>query len=473
MFEHFAAKQVSTPMRAAYGVGAGIVAIKNMLFHFFFIYFFSNVLGVSEILIIAATWIAILFDAFSDPLMGQISDNFRSEKWGRRHKFMLIGILPTMLGLVMLFSPPEGMGQLGLFLWMLGFLLIVRLGLTIYDVPYRGLGADLSTNYDERTSVVAWREFFTNFFSIMVFVIGLLIFLPETPEFEDGMMNRAGYAPFVTTMAIIGGGFALLSTLLTKRKVPDIRRYNGDARTSWKDTLTEFKLAFRVKPFVWLCSGYCLMLILYAFGSAISFYVGGYLWRLTQIEKFLIAVLPILILIPAVLLTTFLSKRLDKKPAVILFSVVMMVAYSAPYIIYLMGAAPAVRTPNLMPFLLVFQCMGFTGLVGILILSNSMMADIADVLQTQSGRRQEGILASTFSFMQKLTFIFGSNIALVSLMIIAFPQQVQPSNVPQVTIDGLAIASLIVAIIFAVAGIYCYSKYTLSREDIAALNPTH
>jgi len=43
------AKQVSTPMRAAYGVGTGIVAIKNMLFHFFFIYFFSNVLGVNEL----------------------------------------------------------------------------------------------------------------------------------------------------------------------------------------------------------------------------------------------------------------------------------------------------------------------------------------------------------------------------------------------------------------------------------------
>lgn len=91
------AKQVSTPMRAAYGVGTGIVAIKNMLFHFFFIYFFSNVLGVNEIAIIAATWIAILFDAVSDPLMGQISDKYRSQKWGRRHKFMLIGILPTML----------------------------------------------------------------------------------------------------------------------------------------------------------------------------------------------------------------------------------------------------------------------------------------------------------------------------------------------------------------------------------------
>lgn len=456
-------------MRAAYGVGTGIVAIKNMLFHFFFIYFFSNVLGVNEVLIIAATWIAILFDAVSDPIMGQISDNYRSEKWGRRHKFMIIGILPTMLGLILLFSPPDGLGQMGLFIWMLGFLLMVRLGLTIYDVPYRSLGADLSTNYDERTSIVAWREFFTNFFSLIVFIIGLLIFLPDTPEFEDGMLNQAGYAPFVTTMAVIGGLFALLSTLMTRRKVPDIRRYAGDTRKSWRETISEFKIALRVKPFLALCGGFCFMIILYAFGSAVSFYVGGYLWRFSQIEKFMFAVVPLLILIPAVLLTTFLARKVDKKPAVIVFSLMMMVGYTLPYIGYLVGASPPVDTQALLIYALAFHCLGFTGLTGILILSNSMMADVADLLESRSGRRQEGLLASTFSFVQKFTFIIGSNIALISLIVIAFPQQAEPSEVSQTAIDGLAYVSIVVAIIFSIAGILSYSRYNLSREAVQSL----
>jgi len=462
-------KQVSTPMRAAYGIGTGIVAIKNMLFHFFFIYFFSNVLGVNEILIIAATWIAIVFDAVSDPLMGQISDNYRSEKWGRRHKFMTIGIAPVMIALVLLFSPPHGMGQTGLFIWMLTFLLIVRLGLTIYDVPYRSLGADLSTNYDERTAIVAWREFFANFFSLMVFVIGLLIFLPESPEFEDGMLNRAGYAPFVTTMAIIGGIFALISTLTTKEKVPDIRRYSADTPKSWRHTISEFKIALRVRPFIWLCGGFCMMIILYAFGSAISFYIGGYLWRFTQFEKFLFAVVPLLILIPAVLLTTFLAKKIDKKTTVMIFSALMLMGYTLPYIGYLIGLSPAVDTQALLIYTLVFHCLGFTGLTGILILSNSMMADVADLLQSKSGRRQEGLLASTFSFVQKFTFIIGSNIALISLIVIAFPQQAEPSQVSQSTIDGLAIVSIVVAVAFSVVGIFSYSQYSLSRMDVRAL----
>ena len=68
-------RQVSIPTKTAYGAGHGLISVKNMLFHFFFLFFFSNVLGVSEGLVFIATMVALFADAFSDPIMGQISDN--------------------------------------------------------------------------------------------------------------------------------------------------------------------------------------------------------------------------------------------------------------------------------------------------------------------------------------------------------------------------------------------------------------
>ena len=85
--------------KSAYGMGIGLISVKNMLFHFFFLFYFSNVLGVNEGLVLLATLISILVDAFSDPIMGQISDNYRSKKWGRRHKFMAWSVIPTTLAL--------------------------------------------------------------------------------------------------------------------------------------------------------------------------------------------------------------------------------------------------------------------------------------------------------------------------------------------------------------------------------------
>lgn len=462
-------KQVSTGQRAAYGVGTSIVAIKNMLFHFFFIYFYANVIGVSEGWIIAATTIAIFFDAVSDPLMGQISDNFRSRFWGRRHLFMLIGIIPTMIGLVALFAPPEGISDAGAFAWMLGFLLVVRLGLTIYDVPYRSLGAELSTDYHERTSVVAWREFFTHLFAMLVFVIGLLIFFPERDGYEEGLLYREGYAPFVLTMAIIGGIFALISTVVTRRKVETIRRYTSDVPRDWRGMFAAFKEAFSLRPFVWLCAGFCLMITTYAFSSATTFYVGGYLWRFSSFEKFLVAVIPLLILLPAVLLTTFTSKRLGKKRTVIGFATLLMIGYTVPYAGYLAGFAPPANTTAILIYVIAFHLMAFTGMTGILILSNSMMADVADLMETRTSRRQEGILAATFSFVQKFTFVIGSNTALVALALIAFPEQLQPSDVPYAAIRGLAWMSLIVPIIFSAGGIFSYFQYRLTRAKVQAL----
>ena len=98
-------RQVSIPAKMAYGMGHSLLSMKNMLFHFFFLFFFSNILGVPVLLVGVVTLIALFVDAFTDPIMGQISDNYRSEKWGRRHKFMLWSIIPTAIACLLYTSP--------------------------------------------------------------------------------------------------------------------------------------------------------------------------------------------------------------------------------------------------------------------------------------------------------------------------------------------------------------------------------
>ena len=463
------AKQVSFGVKSAYGVGVSLLSVKNMLFHFFFLYFFANVMGVNELLIVAATMIALIIDAVTDPVMGQISDNSRSERWGRRHRFMLWGIVPTMVALYLLFSPPLGLGQTGLFLWMLGFLLVVRIGLTVYGVPYLSLGAELSTDYDERTSIMSLRELFNNLFALSVFIIGLLIFLPETPEFEDGMMNRAGYGPFVMTMAIIGGIGALIATFGTLHKVPSLRRYGNDTRTQWTQTVTQLKIAANIRPFVWLCGGYCLVLILYGAASALSFYHGGYLWKFTQVQKFFVALAPLLMLIPAAILSGVLSKWLDKKTAICVFALTYCIAGALPYCAYLMGLMPDIGSDALLAIVAGMNCIAFTGLFGVLVIANSMLADLVDVMELRTGKRQEGVLSAAFSFAQKLTFIFGTLIASVSLLLIRFPKQTDPSQVAQGVIDGLAIVSIVMGVILSAAGVACFLRYGLSRTEIESI----
>lgn len=462
-------KHVRFQSKLAYGIGIAPVSIKNMLFHFFFLYFFTNVLGVSELLVIAAVMIALIVDAFTDPIMGQISDNARSTTWGRRHQFMLMGVLPTMLGLIALFSPPSGLGQMGLFFWMLTFLIVVRLGLTVYAVPHSALGTDLSTDYDERTAIVGIRELFNNIFTVSVFIFGFIVFFKPSPEFEDPMLNIAGYAPFAATMAIIGGVAAFISIFATRHKVSDIRRYENDPRSDWRGAFGQLKEAAKIKPFRWLAAAYCSILTLYATGSALSLYIGGYLWQFTNPQKAVIAISPILMIIPIVIAATMLSKWLEKKRAVIFFALLYAVFSILPYALYFAGLMPPIGNAALFNIILLMHMLGFAGLLGVGILANSMLADISDLMDARTGKRQEGVLNAAFSFVQKLTFIIGTVIGAVSLILINFPKGAQPSATPQSAIDGLAIAAIATSLIFAALGIYAFSRYNYSRQDVRAV----
>ena len=64
-------RQVSIGTKLSYGTGHSLLSAKNMLFHFFYLFFFANVLGVPEGLVVIATFAALFVDAVSDPLMGQ------------------------------------------------------------------------------------------------------------------------------------------------------------------------------------------------------------------------------------------------------------------------------------------------------------------------------------------------------------------------------------------------------------------
>jgi len=439
-----AKRQVSIPTKIAYGMGHSLLSVKNMLFHFFFLFFFSNIMGVPVLLVGLVTIIALFVDAFTDPVMGQISDNYRSKKWGRRHKFML-------------------------FIWMLVLALIVRLGMTAYGVPYYALSAELSTGYNERTSITAVREFFNNIFNMILFILAFIVFLPETPEFEDGMMNKAGYAPLVASLAIMGIIGAIICVYGTRHKVPDLRRYTEDKRTGWKDTFSQLRLAANIKSFVWLCSGFGLTLILYGAGSALSLYMGVYLWQLSQEGKLLLSLAPFISLIPAVILATVLAAKMDKRPAAIFFAVIYFICGILPYLAYQLSLMPALDDPSLLPILAVAQALGFSALTGIIIITSSMLADVADEMELLTTKRQEGVLSAAYSFAQKMTFAMGTLIAAISLAAIRFPKQADPSVVPQEKIDGLATISIVIALLFGLGAIYCFIKYDLTRKRHMAI----
>ena len=95
-------------LKFTYGAGAAAETIIGVAFNAFNFFFYTNIMGVPGTLAGLAITIALFFDAVTDPLVGAISDRWRS-KWGRRHPFMIAAPIPEMACLFLIYSPPENL----------------------------------------------------------------------------------------------------------------------------------------------------------------------------------------------------------------------------------------------------------------------------------------------------------------------------------------------------------------------------
>ncbi|MGB3457068.1 MAG: MFS transporter [Litorimonas sp.] len=461
--------QTSAVNRVSYGLGHGLVSAKNMLFHFFFLFYFVNVVGLPEWQVMGATVLAILIDAVSDPLMGQISDNTRSRRWGRRHGWILFSSLPTAAALALLFSPPDGMGETALFLWMAGFMIGTRVFITGYTVPYFALAADMSAVYDERTSIVGTRTIFDNIFNLLVFVLAFTVFLPDREGLEDGMLHEPGYAPLAVTLALVGLAGAGLMVLGTWNQKEATQPRDWSAGKPWHHAFISLAEAARFSEFRTLTLGFSLLVMLYSTISQLTLFVGTYVWRFDQTEKLVVSLVPFVVIIPAAIAAGWWSRRADKRDAALWLTWLFGLSFSLPFALYLLELTPPIGSTALLVLVAVTSGLGYAGMVGALILSYSMMADVSDLMTLETGRKREGLLFAAFTFANKLAFAGGLILATLGLTVIDLPDAALPSEVGDGTTRGLAVYSIATNAVLALAAWWAYHRYTLNRVRHAVL----
>lgn len=150
-------------------------------------------IGFTATLMGIAVGIAVVFDAVSDPIMGYISDHFKSKIFGKRHLFMLVGLLGMMVtALAVWYIPFQKMSAAGIFVWFTAFLILLRTFNTMYYTPVGAFSVEISTDYNERTTIQAVRS--------VLYIIGLLLCVVVMGSFQNkyagfyeaGLFDAAG-----------------------------------------------------------------------------------------------------------------------------------------------------------------------------------------------------------------------------------------------------------------------------------------
>jgi glycoside/pentoside/hexuronide:cation symporter, GPH family len=118
----------------------------------------------------------LIADALLDPVIGYVSDNWRS-RLGRRHPFLYASALPLAVSYVLLWNPPAGLSHIQLTAYLVAMTVLVRTFISLYEVPSAALIPELTDGYNERTSLISHRFFFAYAASVVIGVLALGVFM--------------------------------------------------------------------------------------------------------------------------------------------------------------------------------------------------------------------------------------------------------------------------------------------------------
>jgi GPH family glycoside/pentoside/hexuronide:cation symporter len=344
--------------------------------------------------------------------------------------------------------------------------MLLKTFLTIYSVPHTALGAELTDDYDERSSIQGIR---TIFFILGLFsanVMGMFLFFRPTPEFPQGQMNPAAYRNIGITASVISLVFGLLCYFTTKKYIPYLPKTAADKDSSSsgiKGLFRNILSALTNADYRYVVIGYLFTNISSALIGSIGMHVFTYTFEFGNYGIALIFGVLFGVSILSQPVWVKISVYMDKKPAVLLGLASSMVSAVYFLVLVLYRDSVAGMTSWFMPFSLLA---GF-GMGGLFSLPLSMIADTIDVDELETGQRNEGIFYGCMTLCYKLSQSVAIFILGIFLDMIKFDSTL--SAQPRSTVISLGLILAIGSILSVGLAMLSYIKYSLNKSRIMAV----
>ena len=421
--------------RLAYGFGAVAYGIKENGFAYFLLLFYGTVVGLEPALAGTALLIALVFDSLSDPVVGYWSDNTRS-RWGRRHPFMYASAIPVALCYSLLWQPPDWSGG-ALFLYLVVLAILIRTLITFYETPSSALMPELTADYDERTTIQAWRSFFgwTGGAGMAVFMYAFL--LVPSGAYPVGALNRDGYE----TYGVISGGVILLAILVsafgTHSRIGALKAPPPHARKGLKVVFAEVIETLRDMSFFALFISSVANAAATGLTAALTFIMLTYFWALSSSEVFYWTLLVVVSAAMGLFIAPLASKLWGKKGAALRLGALAFTVQPMPVLFRLLGWMPENGDPLLFPILATVNTIDLGLIIAMQAILYSMLADLVEHTEVRTGRRNEGVFFSALTFIRKTNQGIGAFLAGLMLQAVAFPYGAEPPDVPVASLTQL------------------------------------
>lgn len=377
-------------------IGYGVCDLGGNLFFtvgsFIVMKYLTDVVGLQPWLAGVALSVGRILDAFSDPIVGSLSDRTKT-RFGRRRPYMFVGAILLFAMMAYFFHNPHLSSQPALFAWAaIGYTLLAAVAYTLVNIPYSSLTPELTQDYNERTSLNGYR--FT--FAIVGTLLGAGAALPLISTISGAAIvdNRwvgdpsAGYS----VMGIIFGAAMAITTLITVFSVKETESAIERPKKGFKNIVSGYLSTFTNKPFILILIPWALNITgVTILSTVLQYYFTNVR---NQPDKVTIAMLILLLVAIAFIpIWTAISKRIGKKWS---FIIGMLELASGILMIFIAGPTASLGT---LLALIAWCGIGFsTGYA----LPWSIIPDTIDYDYLKTGENREGVYYGIWTFTSKL-----------------------------------------------------------------------
>ncbi len=404
-----------TRTKVFYGLGEAATSTAQTAVDTFLLFFLTGVVGLSGTLAGAAMFVALLVDGIADPLIGYASDNARS-RYGRRHPFMFAGLVPLAIAVGLIYSTPHFGSQWLTFAYVVAALLLLRVALSVYALPYIALGAELTPDYRERSVVQSYRSAFWICAYALTMFLGLGVFLNG----PNGLLERAAYVGFGWAAALIALIVGLCASAGTYAARPAVPKQAQHTQTGVGRLVREVSDVMHNPSFFVLFLAVLTFWVAQGVTGSLWIHASKYFWELPPSVMQAIPIIGSIGFAIGIPLTTVALARYEKLTVALVSLAVIGLVQTVPAWLRVLHWLP----PSGMPLYVVLGSLQFVSGItstSLGIAFPSMMADAADEHELLFGSRREGLYFAGLTLSAKAASGAGSFIAGLGLDAIGFP----------------------------------------------------